>query len=798
MADARKTCFFAYASGDFEHSEIIESAINTINSYSPGTVQIQGWKSLNVPGTVIITSICNAIDRADVFICDLTRFNVNVLFELGYAIAKDKRIWIVFDPSIEAARHNYRQFIPLANIGYSEYRNEHELVNRFFASAPHDSLENTIYRQLRDSADYLDSPERLLYLKAAVPTHASIKITRVLDEAGFRDLVKDDATEVNMQSLSWYFNETLNATGVLIHLLDDERSKSTEYMLQNPKMALVAGLAHGMGKDLLMLAQSPYLAPIDYMHLLCIKRTATDLAQCTQEWLSQLKKKIADNKQQLVIAQQKRNIASIALRDLLIGEAVAELEADNLLDYFVETADFRAASTTPQSMIFVGRKGSGKTANLIALSAQLKEGRRNHICTITPRDYELQGIIQLLSSALGQSDPGYLNESLWKLLIYTELAGSVYEELCAMPMLDSEDEKYIEFIDRHADLVKPDFTVRLENAISRLLELEQGPSIRAQRQKVSEILHSGFLVELRRELGNILNKRNKVIILVDNLDKAWGTANAPELLSDFLFGLLSASKAISDDLSREGITWKRINISLLIFLRSDIFGFIQSHAREADKLAYTYIRWNKPELLFKVVEQRFEYATDGRISGDQVWEQFFPQFVRGIPIKEYIHSRILPKPRDMIFFCKAALDSARNLRHSLIEESDILQAEEAYSSHALTTLLVEIKPQIPTADDLLLQFAGRSIVTWKEICDFLIKAKIPTTDAASVVDLLCDAAFLGVETKPNHFEFFFDEDGMKKRVFQTQAENLAENDPDNRRFKVHPAYYAFLEAEEEL
>lgn len=791
MAHAAKTCFFAYAGGDAEHSEVIEAAIDIINARTPELVHIQGWKALNVPGTIIIENVCKAIEQADVFICDLTRFNVNVLFELGYAIAKDKRIWIVLDPSIESAKRNYRHYIPLGNIGYSEYQNAHELVNRFFASAPYDSLDETIYRSL--TASYLDRRGQILYLKAAIQTHASTKITRIVKESGLQPVI-DDATEVNMQSLSWYFNEVLNATGVLIHLLDDERANTDRNLLQNPKMALVAGLAHGMGKDLLMLAQSPYIVPIDYMHLMYVNNTAIALETRAKDWLTKIKEKLTIEKQTAEVNRLRRQ-ASLELRDLLIGEAIAELEAENLLDYFVTTTGYLEAAQTPQSMIFVGRKGSGKSANLIVLSSELRQGRRNHVCSITPPDYELQGIIRLLSSTLAQTDAGYLNQSLWKLLIYTELARSVYEELLTVPMHESH-QKFFEFVEQHSELIRPDFSIRLENAVNSLLALDESPSLREQRSRVSEVLHSGFLPALRRELGSILSDRNKVIILIDNLDKAWGTANANELLANFLFGLLSASKAISDEISKEGITWKRINVSLLIFLRSDIFAFIQSHAREADKLVYSYIRWDQPEQLFSVVEQRFDYATDGKINGEKVWEYYFPESVRGQPVKEYIVSRILPRPRDIILFCKAALDSARNRRHGLIEESDMLQAEETYSSHALTSLLVELRPQIPFVDDLILQFAGKAIASLSEIRHFLNVVGISLDEIEKIIDLLCEAAFLGVETRPNHFEYFFDEENMKRRLFQTQAEKLVVANPDNRRFKVHPAYYAFLEIED--
>jgi hypothetical protein len=78
-------CFVAYPSSPVDRAELIERAIETIQS--GGVVDIIGWKSLRVSGRVIITTICDEIKKRDVFIADVTRLNPNVLFELGYAIA---------------------------------------------------------------------------------------------------------------------------------------------------------------------------------------------------------------------------------------------------------------------------------------------------------------------------------------------------------------------------------------------------------------------------------------------------------------------------------------------------------------------------------------------------------------------------------------------------------------------------------------------------------------------------------------------------------------------------------------
>jgi len=81
--------------------------------------------------------------------------------------------------------------------------------------------------------------------------------------------------------------------------------------------------------------------------------------------------------------------------------------------------------------IFVGRKGTGKSATFYKLQDELGSDPRNHICVIKPVAYELEGVMQMLTQTLASADRGYLVESLWKFLVSTELAKSLFIQLTA-------------------------------------------------------------------------------------------------------------------------------------------------------------------------------------------------------------------------------------------------------------------------------------------------------------------------------------------------------------------------------
>ena len=46
--------------------------------------------------------------------------------------------------------------------------------------------------------------------------------------------------------------------------------------------------------------------------------------------------------------------------------------------------------------VFVGRKGSGKTANLIKLKDELSKQKQNVVCVMKPPPYQMERIVALL------------------------------------------------------------------------------------------------------------------------------------------------------------------------------------------------------------------------------------------------------------------------------------------------------------------------------------------------------------------------------------------------------------------
>lgn len=78
------SCFFAYASKPPALAETIETAISKLQGGR--VVDILGWGTLRTTGKLVISEICEAIEKRDIFACDLTTRSRGKLLDRRYSI----------------------------------------------------------------------------------------------------------------------------------------------------------------------------------------------------------------------------------------------------------------------------------------------------------------------------------------------------------------------------------------------------------------------------------------------------------------------------------------------------------------------------------------------------------------------------------------------------------------------------------------------------------------------------------------------------------------------------------------
>ena len=279
--------FYAYPNYPPGIGETIASALSKLNEISDikrNSVRFTKWTDNPVAGSRLIRTVLSQIDRSQIFSCDLTYPNLNVSFELGYAIARFKRIFTTLNPSIADADKNYRRiYFSSLNMGYAEYDNHENLADRFLSEKPWQSLDQTLldgrYRQR------VPRPENptVMYLKPPANTDSVLATTEELKRSIFADsIIIDDPNEYSSQMLDWYAEKLLIADAIVVHLLSTDHVDHKDH---NLKASIVAGLAQGFGRPMVMLAHAPYESPVDYDQWLKVHDTADSCATVTKTWL---------------------------------------------------------------------------------------------------------------------------------------------------------------------------------------------------------------------------------------------------------------------------------------------------------------------------------------------------------------------------------------------------------------------------------------------------------------------------------------------------------------------------------
>ncbi|GAA1874622.1 hypothetical protein GCM10009715_21770 [Paeniglutamicibacter psychrophenolicus] len=745
------------------------------------------WESLRVGGTIVIDQVLEAIDLADMCVFDLTNLNPNVLFEAGYAVSRGKPIWLTMDGTVSDAYSLWKEFSLLGPVGFIKYRNSDELVASFLHENPLESLD-PIYDSLIEP-NLPAIPERrrsILYCSTFEPFEAANRLDNFIDDRKRRgtNVLVSDPTESSLNPISWYAPILLKSAGVLINFAGAERNKAE---IHNKRHALVAGLARGFDIPILLIAENTYPAPFDYEYDVLKYDSSEACISFARGWIDGLE---FEN----LTWSSSRPTMGPSLQGLRFGEHVAENESENLGDYFVETAAFGDV-VADRNAIFVGHRGTGKTANALQAFEEIASNKTNLPVLIKPPGFEFAAVMHVVEK-LPNIQHEYFFDALWRFVIQTEIANTALRHIedrpLGVPQSDAE-QVFVRYANTAPFEIRQDVSVRLGQALRSLPDVleESDGHLDVNRDRINEAFHSTALAELRHNLGPVLKDRKRVAVFVDNLDKGWEKGANFTIMARFILGLLIAQGRLAQDFARHDSWREKIKLTVAIFLRSDIYNYLKKEAREPDKLPISTIAWNDPGTLLTVIEERFLSSHHNFQDPDVLWNRFFCSEVQGMPIKKYLGTVILPRPRDIVYFCNAAVSRAIDRRNDKVLSEDFLSAEETYSRYAYEALLVENGVTIPEMEEALFGFLGSErIISVDQALTAMNEAGVAENRVDTLLNKLVSMSFIGLEIRPDTFHF--PEAGTDFKRSEKMA-TLYQATRGLQRLKIHPAFYNFLD-----
>lgn len=789
----RARAFFVYSSHELSQGATIERAIHSINN-SKSDIIAESWSKAEKSSTKLIANILEHIDRCDILAANLTGLNSNVLFEVGYALGKGKRLCLFTQGhSEEEFRSDLSKLDILAGFEILKFENASQVANGL-RTRWESSAEPELYTLPAAVARGADG---VLLLKGLTDSEIAIEVERTCREL-FSGVTVDDWTEDRQQGLWWYYQKILAAVTVVAILVAEGWNSAKEI---NARFSFVAGLALALGRRILLLGFPGHIPAADYNDWLKQPDTPDDVVHFLHSFASEtgtavqgqtvpLSSKIhraATGKESPSKVDKELVMLDIALEG--VGDTIAENEESDLIEYFVQTAEFEEAKSGKKT-IFVGAKGSGKTANYIFLSHELMHNKRYLTCGIKPPDYKMSRFLAALRrlSDTRTSVP-HVSETAWKVIIHCALASSLSDNILTRPPQTgrtADEESLLAFVEAHRDLIGAPFERKLDEA-ARWLEDAQ-----FNDDNFSKVAHDRFLSESTKTMMPLLRSFQRIFILVDNLDKAWERDADLELQANMVYALFGAGKRLEDDIRR------RSSVSLVLFLRRNIYEFVYASAREQDKLGLqtSELIWSH-EAFREVIQRRIDVAClRNGTQSIRAWEDIFSPTADGVPVSQWIWERILARPRDLIHFVRKALEVAINSGHDEVQASDLHVALKEYSGFALSQVISEYLAETPWLQPMVSSLVGEAgAFSLDQLERMLRKTNKLVRSGVSERDMatrLVQVGFLGIRTDDNEVQYaykFGDSMTLQDKV-------RYEARPRALQLVVHPVFKAHLHLKE--
>ena len=296
---------------------------------------------------------------------------------------------------------------------------------------------------------------------------------------------------------------------------------------------------------------------------------------------------------------------------------------------------------------------------------------------------------------------------------------------------------------------------------------------------LAELLNSLRSERVATSIGRVSASSDvRIVTLIDGLDENWdGSDVSAQLVSGLLTHCATdfpATRAIS-----------------FVFLRENMYRRVRELAPRWDRIEgyFTFLTWTTEQLEHLVLTR----LRASRPSDDFEWSSVFESHIDDVPSLNYLISRTQSKPRELILFCRYALEAALAARVEIIGARHVKEAERRYSENRLRDLLNEYQDAIPELESTCSIFIGKpDVFDLDELLgllrDFIASGRytalaprlsLTHPNHEALLDLLLGLGVLGVRTRGST-DFAFKYYGEQGNAFHTLSD-IAE-------LAIHPAF----------
>lgn len=762
--------FVAYSSRDKLLAEMIALGVAKANRKVGKRIHYEPWEFNDIAGNPLISPILEGIDASTYVVADITYLNPNVVYEVGFAIGKSRRCFLVRHKGTEGDERVAREVGIFDTLGYDTYIDDEGLANSLSAYVDPTPLQLPVSLD-RLAPVYVVEPPA----KGGIATI----MTSRLKKAKYKYRSFNPAEDSRL-SASDAIRQVGASAGILLSILDGDQEQN---LIHDIRTLFVAGLAHGMGKPTLILATSSAKVPLDIRDEVKTYSRQEDIVQ----HIASFSLEITEYLQQ---GDPKPLKSLTQLQSLQIGDPTAENEMTTLDSYFLATDQFSKALRGEVNLV-IGRKGAGKTALFIQMRDKLRSDKRNVVLDLKPEGYQLLKLKEDILAHLTQGASHHLVTAFWEYLILLEVTYKLLEKDQLAHRFNHEiRDQYIELERTYRTegySVEGDFSERLL-ALSQRISQDYGQRFgnsdgtKLSTDQVTQLVYSHDVKNLRAQVNAYLKHKQGVWVLFDNLDKGWSTQGVDVVDAMVLRCLIDAGRKVERDMRKAGNT-----VHCLVFIRNDVYDHLMRQSADYGKEMLVKLDWTDPDMLRELLRLRLVASLpeeSHNLAFNQIWPQLCVSHYKGEETSSYIIERALMRPRNVIKIFAHSKGFAANLAHSKIDDADLEKGVRAYSQDLLVELDHELADVFPVARDLLYQFIDAPPQMSRQDLESLMReAGIEELDIYKVVDFLLYYGILGVRTSEDVIHYIFNVN-YDLKVLQVRAARIV----DGVVYVMNPAF----------
>jgi hypothetical protein len=421
-------------------------------------------------------------------------------------------------------------------------------------------------------------------------------------------------------------------------------------------------------------------------------------------------------------------------RNSSVGAMDAESDERFLRDCYFDTGDLAALlDCDDPKRIVVGRVGAGKSALLARLLSDQSNAIEIRAEALSLSYVANSDIIQFFESAGVKLDLFY--QLLWRHVFVVELLCKRYrisredpwsflEQFRDLFARDPAKKRAVEYLRQWNDQFWQDtetrvkeFTSKLEKKLSGAIDVKAyGVSLNASGGRTlseelkAEVMHKAQSIVNEnqvRELGEIItlladeiftDPKNRFYLVIDRLDESWVDDRIRYKLIRALIETVRAFQKIRA-------------VKTVIAIREDLLRAVFDETRDAGFQEEKFVglilrlRWNKAQLKqlldLRVAKLIREQYTQKKVTFDDV----FRGDIRGESALDYLLTRTLLRPRDVIAFVNECIELCEGKEY--VPPSTVQDAERKYSTGRLRSLRDEWSSHYSSLDACTELLRGR-------------------------------------------------------------------------------------------